>query len=151
MVYVKQFGPRPVIWGILAWSIVIAMCIFVARTTGHVGISHGNSTFAYWLAALLTAALGLWLGWRHRMGTAFFAPVLAWIVLVPFAFASAFIRYGFFSGLIKGLGFAIFGGFVAAFFEGVLLVSFAALGRIASAATGHHEDSGTVIIPPRAG
>jgi hypothetical protein len=151
VVIVKQFGPRPVVWGVLAWALVVAVCLFVAWTSPHAGISNGDAHTAYWIAGSLTAALGLWLGWRHRMGTAFVAPLLAWFVVVPFAFASEFLKSGFFMGLVRGLGLAIFGGFVASFVEGVFLVAFAALGRIAAAALGHREPASTVIFPPRTG
>jgi hypothetical protein len=151
VVIVKQIGPRPVVWGVLAWSLIVAVCVFVIWTAGHAGISHADATTAYWIAGGLTAAVGFWLGWRHRMGTTFVVPLLAWFVVVPFAFASEFLRHGFFSGLFGGFGLAIVGGFIASFVEGVLLVSFAALGRITSGALGHDESSGTVIFPPRTG
>ena len=86
----------------------------------------------------------------HRTGTAFAAPVLAWVVWVPFAFATEFIQRGFFSGLWHGFLLASFGGFLIAFVEGLILVSFAILGRIAAAAL-HHDEGTTVILPPRAG
>jgi hypothetical protein len=146
VVVVQRFGSKPVMWGVAAWSLLVAMCLFVGWTSTHSGVSHLR---AYWLAGILTAVLGLWLGWRHRVGTAFVAPLLAWFVVVPFAYAAEFVNVGFLHGLVRGTGLAIFGGFVAAFVEGVTLVAFACLGRLASAALGHHSDTTTMIFPPR--
>jgi len=151
VVVVSRISPRRVGLGVVAWSIVVAFCLFVAWTVHHVGISSAASVAAYLLAGVLTIAVGFWLGWSFRTGTAFAAPALAWIVVVPFAFASEFIRRGFFGGLWHGLVLAIFGGFVAAFVEGVLLVSFAVLGRILAASSGHRDGRNTVILPPGMG
>lgn len=151
MVIVERFGPRPVALGVLTWAIVVDICFFVARTAHHAGISGGTATAAYWFAALVTVAAGTWLGWRHRTGTAFVAPAVAWVLVVPFAFASEFLRVGFLGGLWRGLLLAIVGGFVAAFVEGVLLVAFAVLGRIAGGFLDHADASRTVILPPRSG
>lgn len=150
MIVVRQINPRRVGLGVVAWAIVVGFCMFLWWTDHHVGISSFLSDTAILFAGVLTAAVGLWLGWSHRTGTAFVAPLLAWIVVVPFAFASAFIRYGFFGGLWHGFVLATVYGFIAAFVEGVLLVSFAVLGRILSAALGH-DDRTTVILPPGAG
>jgi len=150
MVVVRQVDYRPVALGVVAWAVVVGVCAFIALTEGHLGISSSAATWAYWIAALWTSATGWWLGWRRRMGTAFAAPVLSWIVFVPFAFASEFVRAGFLGGLIRGLGLAVFGGFVASFVEGVLLVAFASLGRLAAAALGRGGPD-VVILPPGSG
>ena len=146
MIVVRQW-PRPVAYGIVAWAFVVDVCLFVAWTKGHLGISSSMATAAYWIAGASTAALGLWLGWRRRTGTAFIAPLLAWFLLVPFAFASEFVRVGILRGLWHGLWLSIFGGFVAAFVEGVLLVAFAVLGRIAVGVAGR--DQPGIVIPPQ--
>ena len=151
MVVVSRINPRRVGLGVVAWAIIVGFCMFIGWTDHHAGISTTASDVAFVFAGVLTAAVGLWLGWSHRTGTAFVAPFLAWIVVVPFAFASEFIRSGFFGGLWHGFVLAIVGGFIAAFVEGVLLVSFAVLGRILAAALGHGDDSTTVILPPRTG
>jgi hypothetical protein len=148
MVVVSRINPRRVGLGVVAWAIVVGFCMFLWWTDHHAGISGSMSDTAIVFAGVFTMAVGFWLGWCHRTGTAFVAPFLAWIVVVPFAFASEFIRYGFFGGLWRGFVLAIFGGLVAAFVEGVLLVAFAVLGRILAAALGHHGDRTTVILPP---
>ncbi len=148
MIVVRRIGPKPVFWGIFAWSVVVAACLFTYWTRGHIGVDHGDADTALWIAGALTAAVGFWIGWRRRLGTAFFAPLLAWFVLVPWAFAAAFVRYGFFKGLLHGFVLAIFGGFVAAFCEGVLLVSFGLLGRMARGSLGPKSDEDVVIFPP---
>ena len=149
---VRQIGPKPVAWGVFAWSIVIGACMFVIWTAPHAGISHSNANTAYWIAGVLTLLVGVWLGWRRRTGTSFVAPILAWIVMVPFAFASEFARVGFFLGLWRGLWLAILGGFAASFVVGVLLVASALLGRIAAGVLGHdRQDPGVVIFPPGSG
>ena len=76
MVVVSRFAPRRVGLGVFAWAIVVDFLIFLGRTTHHLGISGSVGVLAYWLAAGLTAAVGFWLGWRHRTGTAFLAPYL---------------------------------------------------------------------------
>jgi hypothetical protein len=139
--------PRPVAWGIVAWAIVVDVCLFIALTKDHLGISGAMATAAYWLAFVATIALGWWLGWRRRTGTSFAAPILAWIIFVPFAFASEFVRVGLLHGLFRGFGLAIIGGFIAAFVEGVVLVAFAVLGRIAVGAIGPGEPD-VMIFPP---
>jgi hypothetical protein len=151
VVVVRRINPRGVGLGVVAWAIIVGFCMFVAWTAHHAGISTAASDLAYAVAGILTALVGLWLGWNHRTGTAFVAPFLAWIVLVPFAFASEFLRAGFLGGLWRGFLLAIAGGFVTAFVEGVLLVAFAVLGRILAAAVGHRDDATTVILPPRSG
>jgi hypothetical protein len=150
MVVVRRINPRRVGLGVVAWALVVGFCVFIGWTDHHAGITSGMSDVAYLVAGMLTAAVGFWLGWSHRTGTAFVAPLLAWIVIVPFAFASEFIQRGFLSGLWHGFLLAIVGGFVASFVEGVLLVAFAVLGRVAVAAV-HPHDGTTVILPPRSG
>lgn len=146
MVVVRRVAPKRVGVGVLVWALLVDLCLYV-RWTGHTGgIPHGGPALATLAAGVLTALMGLWLGWRRRVGTAFAAPWLAWALLVPFAFASAFVRAGFFSGLGQGFESAIFSGFVAAAVEGVLLVGFATLGRV-SAAT-RRRDRDVVIFPP---
>lgn len=149
MLMVQRLGPRPVAFGVFAWSLAMGICFFVARSVHHVGISSGASSAAYWLAGILTVLVGSWLGWRHRTGTAFVAPLLAWLVLVPFAFASEFLRAGFFGGLWRGFVVAIVFGFVVSAIEGILLVAFAMLGRIAGGVLHPGDATQTVIFPPR--
>jgi hypothetical protein len=134
--------------GVAAWAIVVDVCLFCAWTVHHLGIPGGAKPLAYVGVGILTALVGLWIGWRHRVGTAFFAPLLAWAVLIPFAFASEFVRVGFLDGLWRGLGLSIFGGFVAASIEGLFLVAFAVLGRLLAGASGIRGRNGTVILPP---
>ena len=138
MVVVRQISPRRVGLGVVAWADRrrASACSSAGRTTTSASRASLSDT-AILFAGVLTAAVGFWLGWSHRTGTAFVAPFLAWIVVVPFAFASEFIRYGFFGGLWHGFVLAIVSAaLVAAFVEGVLLVSFAVLGRISAAALG---------------
>jgi len=151
VVVVSRINPRRVGLGVVAWAIIVGFCMFLAWTDHHAGISTAASDLAYVVAGVLTAAVGFWLGWSRRTGTAFVAPFLAWLVVVPFAFASEFIRSGFLGGLWRGFVLAIVGGFVAAFVEGVLLVAFAVLGRILAATLGHRDDTTTVILPPGSG
>jgi hypothetical protein len=134
--------------GVFAWAIVVDVCLFCAWTVHHVGIPGGAKPLAYVGVGFVTALVGLWIGWRHRVGTAFFAPVLSWIVLVPFAFASEFVRTGFLDGLWRGLGLSIFGGFIASTVEGVFLVAFAVLGRLLAGSVARGRE-GTVVLPPR--
>ncbi len=148
MVVVSRINPRRVGLGVVAWAVAVSFCTFLWWTDHHVGISSALSDTAILFAGVLTGLVGFWLGWSHRTGIAFVAPFLSWIFVVPFAFASAFIRYGFFGGLWHGFVLAIFGGLVASFVEGVLLVAFAVLGRVLAAALGHHDDRTTVILPP---
>jgi hypothetical protein len=148
MIVYRQISPRRVGFGVVAWAIVVGFSLFVGWTAHHAGISGGLGDAAFVFAGILTAAVGFWLGWSHRTGTAFAAPLLAWIVVVPFAFASQFIAHGFFSGLWHGFLLSVKGGFVASFVEGVLLVSFAVLGRISAAAL-HRRGDASVILPPR--
>ncbi len=148
MVVVSRFAPKRVGLGVFAWALGVNFLILIGHTPHHFGISSGMGILAYWLAAGLTAAVGFWLGWRHRTGTAFIAPFLAWFFLAPFAFASEFARSGFFGGLWRGIGFTIVGGFVAAAIEGALLVMFAVFGRVAASSLGHGDDT-TMILPPR--
>jgi hypothetical protein len=149
MLIVQRFGPRPVAFGVFAWSLAMGVCFFVARSVHHVGISSGASAAAYWFAGILTVLVGSWLGWRHRTGTAFVAPLLAWLVLVPFSFASEFLRAGFLGGLWRGFVVATLIGFVVSTLEAVLLVAFATLGRIARGVLHQGDAAEAVIIPPR--
>lgn len=148
MVVVSRLGSRRVGLGVLAWAVVVDVCLFCAWTVHHVGIPSGAKTLGYVAVGFLTAVVGLWIGWRHRVGSAFFAPLLSWVLLVPFAFASEFVRAGFLDGLWRGLGLSIFGGFVASSIEGVFLVAFAVLGRIL-AGVAHRDGASTVVLPPR--
>jgi hypothetical protein len=148
MLIVQRFGPRPVAFGVFVWALVMGACFFVARSVHHAGISSSAASAAYWIAGIVTVLVGSWLGWRHRTGTAFVAPLLGWLVLVPFAFASEFLRAGFFGGLWLGFVVSIFIGFVVSAFEGILLVAFATLGRIAGGMLHHGASSDTVIFPP---
>jgi hypothetical protein len=134
---------------LLAWAILVDVCVFVAWTGHRAGIPAHSSGAALAVAGVLTALVGLWVGWRHRVGTTLFAPLLAWTILLPFAFASGFIRFGFIGGLWHGFLAALFSGFVAAFIEGVFLIGFAVLGRVFSGVRGHRDDA-SVILPPRA-
>jgi hypothetical protein len=134
---------------LLAWAILVDVCVFVAWTGHRAGIPSHASGPALATAGALTVLVGLWVGWRRRVGTTLFAPLLAWAILVPFAFASGFIRFGFIGGLWHGFLSALFSGFVAAFIEGVFLTGFAVLGRVFSAGAGHRGDA-TVILPPHA-
>jgi hypothetical protein len=149
MLMVQRFGPRPVAFGVFVWSLAMGACFFVARSAHHAGISSGASSNALWLAGILTVLVGSWLGWRHRTGTAFVAPLLAWLVLVPFAFASEFLRAGFFGGLWRGFVVAAFIGFLVSSLEAVVLIAFATLGRIAGGVLRHGDATETMIIPPR--
>lgn len=147
MVVVQRLGGRRVGGGIAAWAVVVDACLFVAWTSGHAGIPSSAHWLAYLVAGTLTVLVGLWIGWRHRVGTAFAAPMLAWVLLVPFAFAAGFVSHGFFGGLWHGLVLSIVGGFVTSFVEGVFLVAFSLLGRLVS--LGRGERDGTVtILPP---
>jgi hypothetical protein len=150
VVVVQRFGPRRVGVGLVAWAILVDICVFVAWTGHRAGIPAHASGPALAAAGALTALVGLWVGWRHRVGSTLLAPLLAWTILVPFAFASGFIRFGFFDGLWHGFLSALFSGFVAAFVEGVFLIGFAVLGRVFSGIRGQQRDATTVILPPRA-
>jgi hypothetical protein len=148
VIVVRQIGPKRVFWGIVVWSIIVAACLFTYWTHGHIGVTRGYADTALWIAGALTAAVGFWIGWRRRLGTAFFAPLLAWFVLVPWAFAAGFVQFGFLKGLWHGFLLAVFGGFVAAFCEGVVIVMFGLLGRIANGSFGPKPDEQVVIYPP---
>jgi hypothetical protein len=150
VVVVSRFAPRRVGLGVFVWALAVDFLIFLGHTAPHAGISSSTGALAYWLGVGLTAAAGFWLGWRHRTGTAFLAPFVAWFLLVPFAFASDFARSGFFGGLWRGFFFLLLGGFVASAIEAGLLVLFALLGRVAVVSLGR-DDSTTVILPPRTG
>ena len=127
----------------------MGVCFFVARSAHHAGISSGAASNALWLGGILTVLVGSWLGWRHRTGTAFVAPLLAWLVLVPFAFASEFLIAGFFGGLWRGFVVAVFIGFLVSSLEAIVLIAFAMLGRIAGGVLHHGDAAETVIFPPR--
>jgi hypothetical protein len=148
VVVVSRLGSGRVGFGVLLWATAVDIFLFIAWTVHHVGIPSSARPLAYVAIGILTALAGLWIGWRHRVGTAFFAPLLAWAVLVPFAFASELVRVGFLDGLWRGLGLAIFGGFITSTIEGLFLVSFAMLGRLLSGVFGRR-DGATVILPPR--
>jgi len=135
--------------GVFVWSLAMGACFFVARSAHHAGISSSASSTAFWLAGILTVLVGSWLGWRHRTGTAFVAPLLAWLVLVPFAFASEFLRAGFFGGLWRGFIVAAFIGFLVSSLEAIVLIAFATLGRIAGTMLHSGDATETMIFPPR--
>jgi uncharacterized integral membrane protein len=144
---VSRLRQRRVGAGVLAWALVVDICLFCAWTVHHVGIPAGSKPLAYTAVGVITAIAGLWLGFRHHVGTAFVAPLLAWVLIVPFAFASEIVRVGFLDGLWHGLWLSILGGFVASAVEGLLLVAFAVLGRLLSVVSAAKR-SGTVILPP---
>lgn len=149
VVVVSRFGTRRVGFAVLAWAVVVDLLLFVAWTTHHFGFTSGARPLAYVAIGTLTALVGLWIGWRHRVGAAFFAPLLAWTILVPFAFVSEFVRVGFLDGLWHGLLLSIFGGFITSSVEGVFLVAFAVLGRLLSGVLSTRDRDRTVILPPR--
>lgn len=147
MVVVSRLGQRRVGAGVLAWALFVDVCLFCAWTVHHAGIPAGTKPLAYAAVGVVTAIAGLWLGLRHRVGTAFVAPWLSWVLLVPFAFASEIVRVGFLDGLWHGLWLSILGGFVASAVEGLFLVAFAVLGRLLGGVFAARR-SGTVILPP---
>ncbi len=132
--------------GLFVWAVAVDVCLFCAWTSGHAGVPSGAHWTSYLAAIVLTAIAGLWTGWRRRVGSAFAAPLLAWALLVPFAFVSGFLTDGFFGGLLRGLALSVVGGFVASFFEGLVLVASSVVGRLA-AARGSDRD-GVTILPP---
>ena len=149
MVVVSRLTPKRVGFGVFVRALAVDVLIFVFRTSHHLGITGAIGDLTSWAAAGLTAAVGFWLGRRRRTGTALAAPWLSWMLLVPFAFISEFIRRGFFSGLWWGFLFSVFGGFVASTIEVGVLFVFALLGRVALGSAGGR--GRTVILPPRTG
>lgn len=147
MVVVQRLGVRRVGAGLLAWAILVDVCLFLAWTSGSAGIPSDAHYPSYLVAGLLTIAAGFWVGWRRRVGAAFGAPVLAWMLLVPFAFASGFLTHGFLGGLWHGIVLSVVGGIVTSFVEGVFLLAFSVLGRLAVASSGRGR-RGVSILPP---
>lgn len=80
---------------VLAWALVVAVCLFF------ISAQRGPNEGAFNVAVWLTVALGVVLGIRSRTGVSFFAPVVSWLfAVVPFG--CGFLVHEFSAGSLFG-------------------------------------------------
>ena len=103
------------------WALVMAVVLALgeARPAGR-----GTDVI---VGLIASAALGLVLGWRRRLGAVFAAPLLSWLVAwLPLVIASM-VRHGVLGGLVVGaltvtVGWVVIGGTEFAVVGGVALL-----------------------------
>jgi hypothetical protein len=93
----------------------------------------------------LTALLGVYLGWRHRLGAVFAAPLVSWLFAwFPMEIASM-VHFGVLKGFFVGLVIITIGWFAIGFVEFVWLGMVAALVR---QLRGRNRDDTVVLFGP---
>ncbi len=110
-------------WSVVtgAWTLVMAVVLALgeARPSGR-----GADLV---VGVVASALLGVVLGWRRRLGAAFAAPLLSWLVAwLPLVIASM-VRHGLLGGLVTGIvtvtvGWVVIGGGELAVVGGVALL-----------------------------
>jgi hypothetical protein len=124
---------------IVMWSIVMAAAIFAVRA------NMARHEFEL-MGVVATFLLGAYLGWRRRLGSIFFAPVVSWMFAWFPLVVAEMIRDGFFKGAVFGVLMATFGWLVIGFVEFISIMAIALPFRLASLLL--HRDSDVVIDPP---
>ena len=106
------------------WAIVIAVCLFCFEA------KIGNRGTFLDVALLVTVLLGIYLGWRRRGGTVFFAPIASWFFAWPPLWLATMIHEGFFKGLFKGLFLITFGWIIIGGSEFIVLFTTSSIVRL---------------------
>jgi len=103
---------------------VMAVCLFCFEA------NIGNRGTFLDLALLVTVLLGIYLGWRRRGGTVFFAPIASWFFAWPPLWLATMIHEGFFKGLFKGLFLITFGWIIIGGSEFIVLLTTSSIVRL---------------------
>ena len=106
------------------WAMVMAVCLFCFEA------NIGNRGTFLDLALLVTVLLGIYLGWRRRGGTVFFAPIASWFFAWPPLWLATMIHEGFFKGLFKGLFLITFGWIIIGGSEFIVLLTTSSIVRL---------------------
>ena len=128
----------------VAWALVMAVVLFLLQARW------GARDVVIWVGVGVTAAFGAYLGWHRRVGAAFFAPFVSWMVAWFPMVIGAMIRAGFFKGLVSGLFWITIGWILIALVEFAWLALVAAFVRMLRGAGGHDEPD-VVIYGPDGG
>ena len=123
------------------WAMVMAVCLFCFEA------NIGNRGTFLDLALLVTVLLGIYLGWRRRGGTVFFAPIASWFFAWPPLWLATMIHEGFFKGLFKGLFLITFGWIIIGGAEFIVLFTTSSIVRLLRGKRGS-EGSEIVIFGP---
>jgi hypothetical protein len=123
----------------VAWSLVIAVCLFGVRA------DHSHTSFEL-AAAAATLLLAAYLGWHRRTGVIFVAPVISWLFGWFPLMVAEMIRDGFIKGLFVGLFLVTFGWIIIGAAEFFALLAIAWPFRIASGLV-HHDATITIESP----
>ena len=81
----------------LLWATVMAVVFFLFETRW------ASRVTMSWVGLSVTAAFGVYLGWRRRAAAVFVAPFVSWFVAWFPLWIGAMIHYGFFGGRFRGL------------------------------------------------
>ena len=106
------------------WAIVMAVYLFCFEA------KIGNRGTFLDVALLVTVLLGIYLGWRRRGGTVFFAPIASWFFAWPPLWLATMIHEGFFKGLFKGLFLITFGWIIIGGSEFIVLLTTSSIVRL---------------------
>jgi hypothetical protein len=102
------------------WAIVMTfvICLRIVPTTNHHLLDVA--------ALVLCAAYGALLGWQHRMGTVFVAPIISWLFAWVPLWVVEIVERGFVKGFFAGLFWVTIGWLLIGSFE------FVAVGVVAT-------------------
>lgn len=98
------------------------------------------------VGVVATFLLGGYLGWRRKLGSIFFAPVVSWMFAWFPLIVAEIIRDGFFKGAVVGVLMSTIGWLVIGFVEFASIMAIALPFRLASSLM--HHDSDIIIDPP---
>jgi hypothetical protein len=108
----------------LLWATAMAVVFFLFETRW------ASRVTMSWVGLGVTAAFGVYLGWRRRAAAVFVAPFVSWFVAWFPLWIGAMIHYGFFGGLFRGLFLITIGWIAIGFGEFIWLGAVAFLIRV---------------------
>ena len=88
---------------LVLWAFLMAIDLFCFEA------QIGNRNTVSDAGFIITALLGIYLGWQRRSGTVFIAPLISWIIAWPPLWLATMIHEGFIKGFFKGLFLITFG------------------------------------------
>ena len=126
----------------VAWSIAMA----VVLVAWELRPAHEAETYLW--GAIVTAAFGVYLGWRRRSSAVFLAPLVSWCFAWLPLWIAAMVRHGVIKGIFVGLVLVTVGWLVIGAFEFLSLGAVALLVRTLRGGRPHVGEDEVIIMGP---